>query len=220
MQWAVLGLVIFGLILTYVIFQETRAHTYWRGQVAKGDLEAIRMLLGGEIERWHIIRVPRGVSASLWHGVQTAELLSVGADAAQVTCTAEGEYRFVGGQPQEMTTPLAAAMRLAAKLVEMIMYDVPNLRLSEVRVDVYSTFHDAQGVPEQRCILSTTADRATVDDLDWEGLRPAEVIERLESRYHLDARGLAQPIDPGPPLEGTELITARAEPRDLSLGDE
>lgn len=206
MQWAVLGIVIFGLILTYIIFQETRAHTYWRSLVAKGDLDAIRTLLDQEIQRWKMMRVPKGVPAALWHGIQTAELVAVGADAVQLTCAAEGEYRFTGGQPREVTSALDAGMRVAAKLIEMVMYDVPNIRLGAVRVDVYSTFHTADGGPEQRCILSTLAERAEADDLDWDALRPNEILARFQTSYQVNERGLAEPIDPGPPLEGTVLV--------------
>lgn len=207
MQWAVLGLVIFGLILTYVIGQEMRAHTYWRGLVAKGDVNAVRLLLQQELDRWRTMRVPRGTPAALWHGVQTVELVAVGATAAQVTCAAEGEYRFTGGKPQEISSPLDSGMRVSAKLIDMLLFDVPNLRLSTVRVDVYTTFHDPAGVPEQRCILSTVADRAIADEIDWEALTPSEIIGRFDSCYRVDSRGLAEPIDPGPPLEGTELVT-------------
>ena len=220
MQWAVLIIVVFGLILTYIIFQETRAHTHWRGLVAKGDIDAIRTLLDQEIQRWKLIRVPKGVPAALWHGVQTAELVAAGADAAQITCSAEGEYRFTGGQPREVTTPLDAGMRVAAKLVEMVMYDVPNIRLSAVRVDVYSTFHTSDGVPEQRCILSTVAERAEADDLDWDSLRPNEILARFQTIYQVNERGLAEPIDPGPLLEGTVLVEPKPAPTPILGTDE
>ena len=214
MQWAVLGLVIFGLILTYIIFQETRAHTYWRGLVQKGDVSAIRALLEQEIERWRTMRVPRGTPASLWHGVQTVDLIAVGPDAAHLTCSAEGEYRIVGGQSQEVTSPLDAGMRVAAKVAELVMYDIPNLRLHEVRVDVYSTFRTERGAPEQRCILSTITDRGTADEIEWDVLRPNEIINRFESRYHLNEHGVAEPIDPGPPLEETTPVTDIPAPAD------
>lgn len=214
MEWAVFGLVIFGLILTYIIFQETRAHSYWRGLVAKGDVSAIRALLEQEFERWRTMRVPREVPAALWHGVQTVDLVAVGPDEAHVACSAEGEYRIVGGQPQEVTNPLDSGMRLAAKLCELILYDVPNLRLGAVRVDVYSTFRDEQGAPVQRCILSTVADRAEADDIDWDALRPNEVIGRFESRYRVNEHGIAEPIDPGPPLEGTIPVADIPPPAD------
>ncbi len=218
MQWAVLGLVIFGLILTYIIFQETRAHTYWRGLVQKGDVSAIRALLEQEIERWRTMRVPRGTPASLWHGVQTVDLVAVGPDAAHLTCSAEGEYRIAGGQSQEVTSPLDAGMRVAAKIAELVMYDIPNLRLHEVRVDVYSTFRTERGAPEQRCILSTIADRGTADDIEWDALRPNEIINRFESRYHLNEDGIAGPIDPGPLLEGTTPVSEIAPPPDPDAG--
>lgn len=210
MQWAVLALVIFGLILTYVIFQETRAHTHWRGLVAKGDVSAIQTLLGQEIERWRTMRMPRTTTAAVWHGVQTVELVGAGPSAGHVICTAEGEYRFSGGRPQEVTTPLDAGMRLAAKVIEMILYDVPNLHLSVVQVDVYSTFHTADGVPEQRCVLSTIAERAVADEIDWEALLPREIINRFDSEYRVDDRGLAVPLTPRLPLEGTEPVSVRA----------
>jgi len=218
MQWAVLGLVIFGLILTYIIFQETRAHHYWRGLVQKGDVAAIRALLEQEIARWKTMRVPRGTAPTLWHGVQTADLLAVGAREAQLACTAEGEYRIAAGQSQELLSPFEAGMRLAAKLIELVMYDIPNLRLSLVRVDVYSTFRAATGAPQQRCILSVTADRPEADDIEWEALRPNEIIGRFENRYHLNDFGVAEPIDPGPPLEGTTPVADIPAPADPDEG--
>lgn len=214
MTWAVLGLVLFGLFLTYIIFQETRAHTYWRGLVAKGDVSAIRALMDQEIERWRTMRVPRGTPAALWHGVQTADLVAVGPDTAHLACTAEGEHRMIGGKPEEVTKPIDAGMTVAAKLLELVLYDIPNLRLSVVRVDVYSTFRDASGAPMQQCILTTVAERAEADDLDWEALRPHEVIGRFESRYRVNDAGIAEPIDPGPPLDGTEAVNLIPPPAD------
>ena len=134
----------------------------------------------------------------------------MGADAVHVTCTAEGEYRFAAGKPQEVTSPLDAAMRLAAKVAEMVLFDVPNLHMGAVRVDVYSTFHDATGMPEQQCVLSTVADRATADDVDWDALRPEEIINRFESSYRVNERAIAEAIDPPPLMEDTELVADRA----------
>jgi hypothetical protein len=219
MQWAVLALVIFGLILTYIIFQETRAHHYWRGLVQKGDISAIRALLDQEIARWRTMRVPKGTAPALWHGVQTADLVAVGPDAAQLACTAEGEFRHVGGRAEEVTSAFDAAVALAAKLIELVMYDTPNLRLGLVRVDVFSTFRAESGAPEQRCILSVTADRAEADDMEWEALRPREIVGRFEHRYHVDARGVAEPFEPEPPLEGTTSVLDPDEGRYVRRGE-
>lgn len=221
MQWAVFGLVLFGLILTYVISQETRSHNHWRGLVAAGNVDAIAALLGQEIQRWKIMRMPRGTATTLWHGVQTTDLLAAGPDAAHVTCLAEGEFRFVGGRPEEVTSAIDAAMAVAAAVIERILYDVPNLKLDVVRADVYSTFRDRTGAPEQRCILTVTADRHSADEMEWEALRPVEIVGRFDARYRLDDRGLALPIDPGPPLQGTEYVSGKfdtASPVNAEMG--
>ena len=218
MQWAVLGLVLFGLILTYIIFQETRAHHYWRGLVQQGDVSAIRALLEQEITRWKTMRVPKGTPPALWRGVQTAELVAVGPDEAQLACMAEGEHRLAAGVSEQLVSPLDAGIRLAARLIETVMYDVPNLRLGLVRVDVYSTFRTETGAPQQRCILTVTADRAEADEIEWEALRPNEIVGRFESRYHLNDFGVAEPIDPGPPLEGTTPVAEIPAPADPDEG--
>jgi hypothetical protein len=76
----------------------------------------------------------------------------------------------------------------------MMLYDVPNLRLAHVRADLYSTFTGDDGTPVQRAILTTTADRAIADELNWEALTPAEVLGRFETRYEPGPGGRALPI--------------------------
>src|SRR5262249_37751889 len=144
--------------------------------------------------------VPKGVAASLWHGIQTAEVAGVGRDFINLICSAEGEYRIVEGKRQEVSSPLEEGMKLASALLERLFYDVPNVRLSIVRVDVYTTFRAVDGTPEQKCILTTYAERADAERLPWEELLPREILARFETRYELNERGAARPIEPGPPL--------------------
>lgn len=207
MTWAVIGLALFGIMLTVILLKESRTHYFWRTRAAQGDLAMIAALLQQEIARWRMIRVPKGTPPGLWHDIQTADLVAVGENEALIACSVEGEYRLTGGRSEELTSPIDAAIRAAAKLCELILYDIPNLRLAAVRVDVYSTFRDGDGAPVQRPILTTTAERGLADDLIWEDLRPHEIIARLESEYEVDARGVAQPIDPGPPAEGMVLAS-------------
>ena len=85
----------------------------------------------------------------------------------------------------------------------MMLYDVPNLSLGSVRVDVYSTFTADGGAALQKPILTTTAHRADADGIDWDHLAPAEILARFESAWEPTASGLAAPITlppiPGPP---------------------
>jgi len=198
--WGIVGITLLGLFIAFVILQETFAQRHWRGLVDHGDKWAIRTLVEQEIERWRGMRVPKGEDAALWHGIQTGEVAGVGRDFVHLLVSAEGEYRVFHGQRQEVSTPLQEGMKLAAKLLERVFYDIPNVRLSLIRVDVYTTFRADDGSPTQRCILSTVAERADADRLPWDTLLPQEIINRFESRYRLGENGAVQPIDPGPPL--------------------
>lgn len=211
MTWALLIIFAIGLFLTYVIWQETRSHLHWRGLVAQGNVWAIRELVTAEITRWHEMRPPRGVPVPLWAGIQSVELVSVGHDHLQVACGTEGEYRTAGGRREQVMTALEAAMRLAAKLLDMLLYEVPEVKIGRVRVDVYSTFHGDDGQAMQRCILTTLAERTVANSLVWEELSPREIIDRFQSVYETDGRGSVLPIEPGPPLPDEPVDDAMPE---------
>jgi hypothetical protein len=194
--WGLLVIFVVALFIAYVVLQETRAQRYWRRLVAAGDVDAIRRILEAEVERWKTERMPKGVDASLWHGVQTVELAEVGADFARVSCGAEGQYALVDGQRREVSSALQEGMKLTVKLADMLLYDIPNLRLAQVHIDVYATFREAAVGASQRCILSTSVRRSEVEDLDWEGTPPEEIVARLGGRFQADAHGAPQPIEP------------------------
>jgi hypothetical protein len=198
--WGVFSIIGLGLFLTYVIWQETRSHLQWRGLVERGNVWAIRELVTTELNRWRRIRPPTGVPASVWAGVQTLELVSIGENHIQVACGTEAEYRMAAGRRELVTSAIEAAMRLDVRVTEMVLYDIPEVKIDTVRVDVYSTFASPDGSLEQRCILTTEATRQMANEIDWEALSNREIVERFSSRFEVDDRGNAYPIDPGPPL--------------------
>jgi hypothetical protein len=194
-EWGILIVVIILVFTAYVIVQETRAQMYWRSLVQQGDLDAIRQLLENEVQRWRSERVPKGTPALLWHGVQTIELMDVTASGARVTCNADGEYALVGGRRVETSSPLAEGMKITMKLAEMLLYDVPNVKLDHVQIDVYTSFRDAGGQAEPRCILSTRVERSDIEHLDWEATTPAEFVSLNRGRFAANGTAL-QPIEP------------------------
>ena len=86
-----------------------------------------------------------------------------------------------------------------------LLYDVPNLSLPAVRIDVHTTFRDPDGASERACILTTTASREAAREVDWEGWTAAEIVDAFGGRYRLGERGAALPIDPE---EGAEAPAA------------
>jgi hypothetical protein len=186
------------LFIAYVVIQETRAQLHWRGLVEQGDVDAIRTLVSEELTSWKTMRAPKDVPQSLWHGVQSAELLEVKPDAVRISASAEGQYALVSGERREVSSALKEGMRLTVKVADMALYDIPNVKLPYVQVDIYSTFRDEEGASQQ-CILSTIATRELGDQIDWDSLDAEEIVRAFGGRFALDDRGNGIPIDPDAP---------------------
>ena len=200
----VMSVVILTLFLGvgWAVSTEMFQHRAWRKKVESGDTAIVRALIEEALGTWSRARPPKGTAANLWAGVQGCQLVAVTTDSATVSTAAEGEFRTEEGRRVQVSSALDEAIAVAAKLADMMLYDVPNLRLASVRVDVYSTFTGSDGSPEQRPILSTTATRAAGDALDWEALTPAEVLGRFQTVFDRGSSGQAQRIEL-PPVEGT-----------------
>ena len=200
----VMSVVILTLFLGvgWAVSTEMFQHRAWRKKVESGDTAIVRALIEEALGTWSRARPPKGTAANLWAGVQGCQLVAVTTDSATVSTAAEGEFRTEEGRRVQVSSALDEAIAVAAKLADMMLYDVPNLRLASVRVDVYSTFTGSDGSPEQRPILSTTATRAAGDALDWEALTPAEVLGRFHTVFDRGSSGQAQRIEL-PPVEGT-----------------
>jgi len=191
-----IGFVLFMfMIVGWVIVQGTRAQLAWRKLVDAGDVNAIQTLVGEEVQRWKTARMPKGVDASVWHGVQSAELLEVTPEGVRLSASAEGQYALVSGERREVSSALKEGFTLTARLAEMVMYDIPNVKLPYAQVDIYSTYRDETG-SSQRCILSTLCKREVADALDWDDMDGEEIVRAFGGRFSLDDHGQPAPIDP------------------------
>jgi len=218
--FAVIFVLVAGIGL--VLFKEARTHRFWRDLVAANDLDAIRGILDGEIERWRTQRPPKGVSAAVWAGVQAMELLRANARYVSLATSAEPEFRMVEGKQRQVATALDTARATSVQLLEMVFYDVPNYRPEVVRVDVYSAFRGADGRTEPQPILSVTAEREDAMYADWDA-DPREILADFEVAFALNDAGDAAPIQL--PAERPELVAAeepeqesQAEDRRSSVG--
>ena len=189
--FAVIAVVFGGIGL--LLFKEARTHRFWRQLVAQNDMRAIQGLLDQEIEHWRTQRPPKDVSAAVWAGVQGLDLVSASARHVRVSTSADPEFGTVEGKREQTASSLDTAYATALRLVEMIFYDVPNFRPGDVRVDVYTTFRNAEGVAEALPILCVEADRAAAMSLDWN--LPAVVLaEEFETTANRAPNGEPRPI--------------------------
>lgn len=183
------------LVIGFAIIQGTRAQLYVRQRVLEGDVEVIRALVTEELGRWKTMKPPKDVDPATWAGVRSAELVDVTPDGVRVSAVAEGQYAQVNGDRRQVSSALDEGMKVTAKLADMVLYDIPNVRLPYVQVDIYSTYRD-EGGASQRCVLSTYARREVADVLPWDELDAEQVVRTFDGRYRLDDRGNPLPIDP------------------------
>ncbi len=183
------------IVVGWVIVQGTRAQLAWRMLVDAGDVDAIQTLVSEEVNRWKTARMPKGVTASVWHGVQSAELLEVKPDGVRLSAASEGHHALVEGERREVSSALIEGFGLTARLADMVLYDIPNVRLPYAQVDIYSTYRDGDG-SSQRCILSTLCRREGADLIDWDDMEAEEIVRAFGGIYTLDDRGNPLPIDP------------------------
>lgn len=195
MEWGILAIAIIFVVVAYIVLQGTRASLAWRRAAARGDVEVIRQMLDDAIEGWASMKRPKDAAPEVWRAVQSAELASVGPDRARVSCQVEGEYRLVEGRWLETASLLQVAFATTARLADMLLYDVPNLRLERARVDVYTTFREPEGPPQHACIMTTTAARETAREVDWDEWTAEEIVDAFGGRYRLGERGAALPLE-------------------------
>ena len=196
------GILIIFLFVGWAVSSEMFQHRAWRHRVESGDVDIVGALIEETLSAWRRARPPKGTPSQLWAGIQGAELVAVTTDSATLSGSAEPEFRTENGARVQVSAALDEAIALAAKLIDMVMYDVPNLRLGCVRVDIYATFSGTDGAPMQKPILTTTAGRAEADNLSWEALTPAEVLGRFATRYERGEAGQGLPIELDP-VDGT-----------------
>jgi hypothetical protein len=183
------------LFVGWVITTEMWQQVSWRRRVNSGDGEIVVALCEEALSDWGKVRPPRGVSAHLWASIQGAQLVAASTAQATVSTSAQGAFRTEGGERIQESTDVQAAMAVAVRLLDMLLYDIPNLRLARIRVDVYGTFTADDGKPEQRPILTTTADRGIADSLEWEALTPDELLDQFDTDIGQTASGVAHAIE-------------------------
>src|SRR3990170_3476813 len=217
MEWGILAVTGIFVVVGYIVLQGTRASMAWRKAASGGDVDVIRQILEDAIASWRSVKRPKDVASDVWRAVQSVALVDVASGSAllgaSVSCQVESEYRLLDGRWLEVSSPLQEGFAVTARLADMLLYDVPNLRPDSVRIDVHTTFHDADGAAERVCILTTNVRREVARQVDWEEWTAAEIVDAFGGRYRLGERGVALPIDPVEGAASPESGALRGRPR-------
>jgi hypothetical protein len=199
LQWAVLGIFIFFLIVAYIVIQGTRAAMAWRQAAAAGDVKVIRDIVEDAISVWRSSKRPKEVPPDIWRGVQSMQLVDAAPGHIRVSCQAQSDYRLVDGRWVEISNPLQEGFGVGSKTAELLFYELPHFRPDSAQIDIYTSFREGEGATQHNCILSIETDRETVKQVDWEEWTAEEIADHLGARYRLGERGQPLPIEVEPP---------------------
>ncbi|HUF53931.1 MAG TPA: hypothetical protein VMR52_09190 [Dehalococcoidia bacterium] len=198
LQWALLGLFVIFIIITYIVVQGTRAALAWREAAAKGDTKVIGDIVRDCLDGWRSQKRPKPVPIEIWRGIQSLQLIDVAADYIRVTATAESEYKMADGRWIEMRNPLQEGIGITAKAAEMLFYELPHYQPDRLQIDVYTSFRDDAGVTGRECILSTETTREVAREVDWEEWTAEQIVDELGGRFRLSDTGRPLAIEVAP----------------------
>jgi hypothetical protein len=199
LPWALLGLTVFFLLVTYIIVQGSRAAMAWRAAAAAGDLKVIRMIVEDSLSVWRSMKRPKAIPPDVWRGVQSMQLTDLAADFVRVSCQAQSEYLMQDGVWTEVKNPLQQGIEITARAADMLFYEMPHYRPERIQVDVYTAFREGEGPALNVCIMSTAADRDRAREVDWEEWGPGDIADGLGARYRPGEFGQPLPIEVDPP---------------------
>jgi hypothetical protein len=199
LPWALLGLTLFFLLVTYIVVQGSRAALAWRTAAAGGDVKVIRMIVEDSLSVWRSGKRPKAVQPDVWRGIQSMQLTDLGADFVRVSCQAQSEYRMQDGNWTEVRNPLQEGIEITACAADMLLYDMPHYRPERIQIDVYTAFREGEGPTRNVCIMSTSATREQAREVDWEEWNAGDIVDALGARYRPGEFGQPLPIEVEPP---------------------
>ena len=211
MQWAIFAIFFGFLVLAYIVVQGTRAALAWRKAAADGDVGVIRDIVEETLGVWRSMKRPKEIPPDVWRGVQSVQFVHCEADFVRVSCQAQSEYKMYEGRWIEMRNPLQEGMAVAAKLAEMLFYELPHYRADRIQVDVYTSFREGDGFSRNECILSIEATREAARDVDWDEWTAKDIVDALGARYRLGEHGQPLPIKVSPPPVEEDAESAPSE---------
>ena len=168
MEWGVLFLVIVGVLLGGIVLQATLAAQHWRRVIADGDLDALREAVNDAFEHWRNEKPPRGFPPSDWQALQSAATIAFDTQRCRVSLVATADIRVVDRERQEVGSALDVARRVAVRMLERLLYEIPHVRFDEVQIEVWTTYHDRDGGSRDECVLTTRVTRDASAAAAWD----------------------------------------------------
>jgi hypothetical protein len=176
MEWGVLLVTLLGLTLGGIVLQATMAARHWRRAIAGGDVDVLRQAVDQAFASWQRQKPPKGFPIADWQGLQSATVLAADGTRCRVSMLVGPDIRVVGNRRQQTGTALDVARRVAVKMIERVLYEIPHVRFDEVQVDVHTSYQQPDGTTPTECILTTRVGRDEAAAASWDTADDAELL--------------------------------------------
>lgn len=185
MSFIAVGMLVFlviGLVVGFVIVQSAFSHRHWRRVIAQGDQPTLLAAVEEALETFRGMRPPRGTPPADWRGLQSAALVAADRDRCRVSLVVEPDVRVLGTERREVGPAESVARRVAVRMAERLLYEIPLARFQAVQVDVYTEYRSPQGQLTSECLLSTQVSRLMANESDWDELEAAAILADWRTR--------------------------------------
>ena len=179
MNFIAIGLllcIVLGLVLGFIIVQSAFSHRHWRKVIAEGDQETLLAAVEEALETFRGMRAPRGTPPADWRGLQSAALVAADRDRCRVSVLVDPDIRVIGTERREIGPAESVARRVAVRMVERLLYEIPLARFEAVQVDVYTQYRSPQGEIATDCLLTTQVSRLMGNEADWDEQEAAAIL--------------------------------------------
>jgi len=204
----ILGFLVICGAIGFAIISSAFSQRHWKKVIAAGDRPTLIAALEEAIETFCGMRPPRGIPPADWRALQSAAIVAADRDRCRVSVMVEPDIRVLGGSERRELGPAeTVARRVAVRMAERLLYEIPLARFQAVQVDAYTEYRSADGGTQTACLLTTNVTRETAAETDWDEQETAAIL----AEWHTHEREPGQTLDP----DRDAIIT----PQEFEAGD-
>ncbi len=188
----IVGFLLITAVVGFAIVSSAFSQRHWKHVIAEGDRPTLVAAVEEAFETFRQMRAPRGAPPADWLGLQSATVVATDRDRCRVTVVVEPDLRVVDGERREVGPAQAVARRVAVRMVERLLYEIPLARFEAVQVDVYTEYRSAAGTIQTDCLLTTRVSRELGSETEWDEQEAGAIL----ALWHTREAAAGAPVDP------------------------
>lgn len=197
----ILAVLIMTAAVGFAIVSSAFSQRHWKRLIARGDRHTLLAALEEALDTFRGMRPPRGQPPADWRGLHSAAVVAADRDRCRVSVLVEPDIRVIpieGGaasERREVGPAEQVARRVAVRMAERLLYEIPLARFEAVQVDVYTEYRSADGGVETDCLLTTQVTRSLGNVTPWDEHDAAAILETWPTRERAPGLALDPEID-------------------------